>query len=482
MTALLALMPCVVVVVGVLILRVSGLTAAWLALGCASVIWLFAPFEPASLGHLGRAVADTFVLELLVGSVVFTGLMFVDASTRSGAPLAIRALIEGLDLPPARTAIMVTTGIGIMVESLTGYGVSMLVTLPLLLLSFSRQKAIVLALVGMSLMPWGALSVSALLGAELAGVPVSVLSDALLLTSGPVAVLLPVMCVLVTQGTRTTELPFAVLSGCVLLGGITVTSQWLGVEVAGVGGGFAVLVLCVATGKRSSNAFAAMKRREFSPFAFLLGALLVQKALLFLFSQFSAEVSLATARVSFTPLASPALALLAGAWLTHQQLKQTDPTDVGVLLGRVFGRAWRALLSILVFLLTARLLLEAGAVSALGDWLSGLGRNGAVVTVTALGGLGAYVTGSGVTANALFMPSAAATGQHFDLLTLFAALQHSAAGHAAMASLPVVAVLLAALPKGEAGDEAYALRSGLMLALLWVSMVAASGFAQISLT
>jgi len=223
-----------------------------------------------------------------------------------------------------------------------------------------------------------------------------------------------------------------------------------------------------------------LKRREFSPFAFLLGALLIQKTLLFLFASFAGELIIATARVSFAPLASPALALLCGAWLTVQ-LKQADHTDVSGLLGRALGRAWRALLSILVFLLTARLLLEAGAVSALGDWLSGLGRNGAVVTVTALGGLGAYVTGSGVTANALFMPSAAATGQHFDLLTLFAALQHSAAGHAAMASLPVVAVLLAALPKVEKGDEAHALRSGLVLALLWVSLVGASGFAQTSL-
>jgi lactate permease len=226
--------------------------------------------------------------------------------------------------------------------------------------------------------------------------------------------------------------------------------------------------------------FSSLMRREFVPFAFLLGALLIQKMLLFVFAGVVGELTLATARVSFSPLASPALALLAGAWLTHL-LNRSDSPGVGDLLWRVCSRAWRALLSILLFLLTARLLLEAGAVASLGDWLSGLGRNGAVVTVTVLGGLGAYVTGSGVTANALFMPSAAATGQHFDLLTLFAALQHSAAGHAAMASLPVIAVLLAALPQREKGDEAYVLRYGLVLALVWVSMVSASGFVQLSL-
>ena len=125
------------------------------------------------------------------------------------------------------------------------------------------------------------------------------------------------------------------------------------------------------------------------------------------------------------------------------------------------------------------MLVEIGGIKALAGLLATLGEYAAVAAITALGGIGAYVTGSGTTANALFMPSAAATGENFDALTLFAALQHSAAGHAAIASLPVIAILMAAMPGRQAGDERRATILGLGFSALWLALVAASGVLQL---
>ena len=80
------------------------------------------------------------------------------------------------------------------------------------------------------------------------------------------------------------------------------------------------------------------------------------------------------------------------------------------------------------------------------------------------------------------MQSAAATGENFDALALFAALQHSGAAHVAMASLPVIAILLAALPSIETNDERTAMRMALGFAILWLLIVIASGSAQLALT
>jgi lactate permease len=145
-------------------------------------------------------------------------------------------------------------------------------------------------------------------------------------------------------------------------------------------------------------------------------------------------------------------------------------------------RAWRALLTILVFLVTARLLVETGGIGALSTLLASAGAALSVAFVSLLGGVGAYVTGSAVPAAALFMPSAAATGASFGALPLFAALQHSAAGHTAMASLPIIAILLAALPNRQADDERKALRWGLLLAAAWMAMVIASGWIQLTIS
>ncbi|MDA1310676.1 MAG: L-lactate permease, partial [Proteobacteria bacterium] len=108
-----------------------------------------------------------------------------------------------------------------------------------------------------------------------------------------------------------------------------------------------------------------------------------------------------------------------------------------------------------------------------------LGAYTATVVVTVLGGVGAFATGSGVTSNALFMSSAAATGASLDVPVLFAALQHSGSAHVAMASLPVIAILTAALPNRRKGDERAALRAGLGLAAVWLLLVIASGWTQL---
>ena len=191
MTALVGLLPCAVVVIAVLVFRLSTLTAAGLALATAITIWAGNVLVVGEWAQLERAVVDALILQLLVGVVIYGGLMFVEVTRRGGTTSALSELIGGAGLNQTRSTILIAIGFGVMIESLTGYGVSMLVTVPLLLRVVTRTQAIMLALVGMSLMPWGALSVSALLGAQLAGIPVSELADQLLTTSGTVAFLLP---------------------------------------------------------------------------------------------------------------------------------------------------------------------------------------------------------------------------------------------------------------------------------------------------
>ena len=183
-----------------LVLRQNALIAAAAALVTALALWATGIYAPVKLDHLGHAISDALVLEILVGAVVFLGLLFVEVSSRIGGLKALGDAIQSLGLSPPRTVILITLGIGVMLESLTGYGVSMLVTVPLLLQIVSRAKAIFLALIGMSLMPWGALSISALLGAELSGLSPQVLAAAIVTTSGPVAAVLPLFCLLLVPG------------------------------------------------------------------------------------------------------------------------------------------------------------------------------------------------------------------------------------------------------------------------------------------
>ncbi len=476
MSALLALLPCAVVIVAVLGLHRSGLVAASAAFAVTAALWLSGVFAPVDAMALPHAVEDGLLLTSLVGSVIVAGLLYVEVCRRVGSLDAISRVIAALQLDPPKAAVVLVAGVGVMLESLTGFGVSLLVTVPLMLAMFERRQTIALGLIGMSLMPWGALAVSALLGAKLAGMPVPDLAGAFVWTSGPVAAVIPLVCLVFVSGVTPGSILFALAAGAALVGGIVLTNLAIGVEVAGVGGGLAVLALAVATAPDRQRALRAITAPPLALLGLLVAGVVAQKLLVPVLAQAGFAPVVGTSRVGYALMTSPGIALLLVAAFGALAWRRAVHRGSEPLASHVATRAWRSLLTIAVFLSMARLLVETGGIGALAGLLTQAGEYAAVAIVSGLAGVGAYVTGSAVPAAALFMPSAAATGQSFGHLNLFAALQHSAAGHTAMASLPIISILLAGLPNRTLADEREALRRGLLLAGLWMSLVVASGW------
>jgi len=216
---------------------------------------------------------------------------------------------------------------------------------------------------------------------------------------------------------------------------------------------------------------------ELLPYGLLVFAVLAQKLIVPWLTTAGVAPAFSTGRVTFTILTSPGVALIAATAATVCVFQSRLGSDTAgpTLVVSLWQRGWRPLLSILFFMISARLLLEAGAIAALADVIADLGAYPALIAVTLLGAVSGYITGGGLAGNALFMPSAAAVGERLDALPLFAALQHGAAGHVAMAALPVAAILLAALPSREENDERSTIKIGLQLSLLYVLLLIAIG-------
>lgn len=464
MQATFALLPSAVVLVAVLALRASGIAAAAAAAITASLVWLGHVYAPPVPQQALNAIVDAGVLTALVSAMVVPGILFVEATRGHKSPEAIAALVAAIGLPQAQAAIFVATGIGVMVESLTGMGVSLLVTMPLLLGLLPRRSAIGVGLIGMSLMPWGALSISAHVGAKLSGVPIEQLQMWIAAISGPVAFCLPLLCLLFVTERRTIDVLVALLAGCVLAGAIALATRLVGVEIAGVAGGLSVIALMCALARRRTGLGRALAAPGLVPYAVLLAAVVAQKLAIAPLEAAGMSPALDTGRVRFALLTSPGVALLAATLVTSAGAMRPG------LLMAVARRAWRPIAAIALFMLAARLLVECGAITALAQSLGSLGQTGAVVAVAALGAIGGFVTGSGVTGNALFMPSAAAAGQVFGAVPVFSALQNAASGHFGMASLPVAAILLATLPDRTPADDAQVMRIALMMAIWHVAV------------
>jgi lactate permease len=86
--------------------------------------------------------------------------------------------------------IFIVLGLAPLLEAMTGFGVSLIATVPLLMGLFSRQAGMKIALAGMVIMPWGTLGLATVIGGLLTHLPANELGSHSALISAPVFLVL----------------------------------------------------------------------------------------------------------------------------------------------------------------------------------------------------------------------------------------------------------------------------------------------------
>ena len=173
---LISAMPFVVAAVGLAGLgwpasKAGGASLAVAVLG--AVVWpdLEATTVPgALLAGLGTSAQVLYVL--------FGGLLLYNLLSAGGAVDAVSHFLGGLEPDRVALAAGVVVGVAPFFESVTGFGVAVVISAPILLAAgFTPLRAAVLASWGQCAVPWGALGVGTVIGAHLAGMGFGTLSD-----------------------------------------------------------------------------------------------------------------------------------------------------------------------------------------------------------------------------------------------------------------------------------------------------------------
>src|SRR5215218_4049532 len=178
-------------------------------------------------------------------------------------------------LEPDRVALAagVVVGVAPFFESVTGFGVAVVISAPILLAAgFTPLRSAVLASWGQCAVPWGALGVGTVIGAHLAGMGFGTLSDVSAFLSVPLFPVYGVAAVAIAGGwtgvrRRGAE---AIVLGLVAGSGTLLTSLYLVPELSGAVGGLAATALFLA---RRRNRLAGVPVRALLPYAFLLALL-----------------------------------------------------------------------------------------------------------------------------------------------------------------------------------------------------------------
>ncbi len=406
------------------------------------------------------------VLFLSTACVIVPGLAFVILVERGGAPQAIGSWVRELGWSPPAQVIFIVLGLAPLLESMTGFGVSLIATVPLLMGLFSRQTGMKIALTGMVIMPWGTLGLATVIGGLLSHLPVNELGSHSALISAPVFLVLAGIA-LWQAGIRNT-LPWlglclvSVLFSAVLYG----MNRFVGPEVSGVLAG--LTVACVGL------LFSFGQRKHLVrwpsaawPYLALLGVIVATRALL-LVSGWDGVWVIKGEHVSWKPLASPGMALLMVAVLMTLRQRSEGHFPWASLV----KRAKFPVATIFLFLLLSQVMVNAGFLIEAQRALQSLSGISLAPTVTLLAGIAGYVTGSNVGGNTLVLPTITTLGS--DHGPWLAAMVNSAAGHGALGSLSILS-LITGLAAANRDEEHRLIRFAFALVVLNIAIVATTG-------
>ena len=454
-------LPFAVAAIGLVVLGWSAPLAGAASLGTAvlaALVWpgLRAAAVPgALLGGLGTSAQVLYVL--------FGGLLLYNVLSAGGAVDEVSRFLGRLEPDRVSLAAVVVVGVAPFFESVTGFGVAVVISAPILLAAgFSPLRAAVLATWGQCAVPWGALGVGTVIGAHLAGTSFGVLSDSSALLSLPLFPLYGLAAVALADGwsgvrRRGAE---AVVLGSVAGLGTLLTSFFLVPELSGAVGGLAATGVFLAWRR---GRLAGVPVRALLPYAFLLALLAAANGI----------GALQGFLERLGPIFDgPGLPLLvSGAFAAV--VFGLSGMRIGAAV-RNTAKQWLPTAgAVLTFVLAGEVVAGSGAAGLLAGGAETMGGLFPVVSPV-LAALGGALTGSNAASNALFMPLQVEAARGLDLSTGFtAAVQNVAGSHASM--LSPQRLVLAATATGLLGRESEILRVALTPVAVSMGLLAILG-------
>lgn len=433
----------IVVVLALLTLRVPSLRAG--AVGLIGAVVVAATVYRPDDDEVTTAVAQLGPTVLEVALILLGGVTLATALSATGARDHIAGWLEeigsGAERMPA--ILLLVFGMTPFMESVTGFGLGVVITAPLLVqMGLSPVKAVVSGLLGLVLVPWGSLGPGTLVAAELGGQSFAELGLWTALLTLPVLIV-SMATVLVVVAPRLSPRLAALCAAVVATqwGALVLANALVGVPPAGIISPAAVIALLLAVARFRHGPLPAVTRelsRSVIPFAVLLAGILGTTGLLFTLGSPS----------GLAWITSPALWVIVAALVALRVF--TTPGQQPSQLVATALRTWVPVAgNAIVFMLIGIVMATAGMAAHLAELATGFG-GASLALIPAVGALGGYLTGSNTGSAAMFSSAttAAATGLGADALVTLAG-QNVAGSFAIIVSPPRVALAVGVVMAGR---------------------------------
>lgn len=441
-----------------LVLKQSGLRTSFIASLLAILLSLFFvkstdQLLPLTLLGTINAVAIGFgILTVLYPGLLLYRLQFSMGNLDTIAKI-IRHSFKNKDIQ----VLAIVIGISTFVETVSGFGVSILIVVPLLIsLGFSSFKAGALSLLSQISVPLGALGVGTMIGAQLASLPVNEIAVSSLIYTVPLPSVFSLWALYLIGGKHSIKRKwgFAITLGLIKGGLDLLLTYTLGLEIAGALSSIVVIIFAYLSDRYYYSKTHEVLKVEYisikeslkatAPYIILLGCLIITRSVSLvhnlLFNNFNIHIF-------ENPIIYP-IFYIPGFWVLVSALSiivfnRLSLIDFWSISYQTWKQFYPAGLTILFFLLLAQIMILSGMAETIAISASLFG-GGFLIIVPIMGALSGWLTASNSGGNAMFVPlhieTANLTGLPLSTLT---AAQNAASAYGTMGSPGRIALVCA---------------------------------------
>ena len=425
------------------------------------------------------------ILTLSVALVIFPGQIMNSLLKQTGIIDQIGKFITSIEISRLKLATIIILGIAPALESLTGFGVSLFFTVPVLLHLFSLRKALILSLLSMNIMPWGTLALSTLIGAQITDLPFTQLSYHTSLTSFFVFPMIGCLIYLICKKDgiwQFYQLLYPLAAGFLLSFLLVFYNIYATAELSGVYAGISLVIVglmieLVIFNKQVFSNLAYSKKAIlllFSPYIILI--ILIAFSRIEIINHYLRNIFIIkNGAISFSSFTSPGIFIFITIICLYIFSKKFRINNDFLLDG--IKRAVYPVFGIFMFISFAQIQRASGILKSLADNMSDLSLSQNIFTAPLIGMISGYTTGSNLGGNVLFIQLQSEIGGYFDKSLLFAAIQNSSAGHAIFMSVPIIllAFSIAQIDDGnQSSHQNWLIRQALLYApFIYLALVVA---------
>ncbi len=391
-----------------------------------------------------NAFAISIIITLTVAFVIIPGLYFNEILNKQGILKNLVLSINNFPLDNEKKSLILILGILPALESFTGFGISLLLGIPIFFKLFSPMQAFQLSMLSLNTIPWGTLAISTIIGSKLTGYSTHDLGKMSSLVS---FLIFPLIGIIILYVIGKFELIkrkwFLGIGQGLLFAALLFSFNFIGLtEIAGILTGIVtsiiMLIMFYFSEKNKVEFIANLKEisKLIFPYILLLIVIIIFR-IPFIYNYFENIIKIQYQNISFNPLISPGFSLFISSLILYF----IKPISIDNKM--IFVKTKIAISSLFMFILLARIMYESNMVSeiskTLQNWDAGIFK---IITLPLFGMISGFITGSNVGGNVLIMNVQQKIGESLGNGLLFSAVQNSSAGHIIFTSLPIIILIM----------------------------------------